>query len=388
MTVRFYVGEDREDSLVKIYNKIHSNTDLVPPAVDRLGGQARRDRRRPDRHRDALERSARCASTTSRCAASPRRWRSSCRRSRAPTASRSWAGGRATMRVELDAGRAGGAADLRRWRWPGRSASRNVRRPAGGFDRRIASFMVDAGDFFARRSTSLRRAGGERGRRDGRSSSKTWRRVATARPSATATAGSASARPRGSASRATAELLSRRPHRGGQAEGHQRGAGGASAVRASGWRSWRPPSCPTASTADHARLRRDRQRQGQRAGRRRWPSPSLIVIGLIGLRRWAGARRWWWRWRSRSPSRLTLLVNYCAGYTINRVTLFALILSLGLVVDDPIVDVENIYRHLRMRAEPPLAGRAHGRERGAAADPAGDAGGDRLLPAACSSSPA
>ena len=43
---------------------------------------------------------------------------------------------------------------------------------------------------------------------------------------------------------------------------------------------------------------------------------------------------------------LTLLVNYLAGYSINRVTMFALILSLGLVVDDPIVDVENIYRHL------------------------------------------
>ena len=51
---------------------------------------------------------------------------------------------------------------------------------------------------------------------------------------------------------------------------------------------------------------------------------------------------------------LTLLVNYWAGYTINRVTLFALILALGLVVDDPIVDVENIYRHLRRRTEPPF----------------------------------
>ncbi len=51
---------------------------------------------------------------------------------------------------------------------------------------------------------------------------------------------------------------------------------------------------------------------------------------------------------------LTLLVNLLAGYTINRVTLFALILSLGLVVDDPIVDVENIFRHFRMRLEPPL----------------------------------
>jgi multidrug efflux pump subunit AcrB len=50
---------------------------------------------------------------------------------------------------------------------------------------------------------------------------------------------------------------------------------------------------------------------------------------------------------------LTLLVNYLAGYSINRVTLFALILALGLVVDDPIVDVENIFRHFRLRRKPP-----------------------------------
>ena len=50
---------------------------------------------------------------------------------------------------------------------------------------------------------------------------------------------------------------------------------------------------------------------------------------------------------------LTLLVNYWFGYTINRVTLFALVLSLGLLVDDPIVDVENIYRHFKMKKEPP-----------------------------------
>ncbi|MCG3179298.1 MAG: Multidrug resistance protein MdtC [Phycisphaerae bacterium] len=51
---------------------------------------------------------------------------------------------------------------------------------------------------------------------------------------------------------------------------------------------------------------------------------------------------------------LTLLVNYWAGYTINRVTLFALILALGLVVDDPIVDVENIHRHFRLRPKNPF----------------------------------
>ncbi|MCY2930158.1 MAG: efflux RND transporter permease subunit [Planctomycetota bacterium] len=53
---------------------------------------------------------------------------------------------------------------------------------------------------------------------------------------------------------------------------------------------------------------------------------------------------------------LTLGVNLLAGLTINRVTLFALILSLGLLVDDPIVDVENIVRHffLRRKATRPI----------------------------------
>jgi multidrug efflux pump subunit AcrB len=51
---------------------------------------------------------------------------------------------------------------------------------------------------------------------------------------------------------------------------------------------------------------------------------------------------------------VTLLANYLLGYTINRVTLFALILALGLLVDDPIVGVENIYRHLGLRRLPRL----------------------------------
>jgi multidrug efflux pump subunit AcrB len=46
---------------------------------------------------------------------------------------------------------------------------------------------------------------------------------------------------------------------------------------------------------------------------------------------------------------LTLLFNYLFGYTINRVTLFALILSMGMLVDNPIVSVENIYRFLGMK---------------------------------------
>lgn len=46
---------------------------------------------------------------------------------------------------------------------------------------------------------------------------------------------------------------------------------------------------------------------------------------------------------------LTILVTYLYGYTLNRVTLFALIFSIGILVDDAIVVVENIHRHFRMR---------------------------------------
>jgi multidrug efflux pump subunit AcrB len=44
---------------------------------------------------------------------------------------------------------------------------------------------------------------------------------------------------------------------------------------------------------------------------------------------------------------LTLMLDMAFGYTINRVTLFALILSLGLLVDDPITGIDNIERFLR-----------------------------------------
>ncbi|MBR9971710.1 efflux RND transporter permease subunit [Magnetospirillum sulfuroxidans] len=42
---------------------------------------------------------------------------------------------------------------------------------------------------------------------------------------------------------------------------------------------------------------------------------------------------------------LTLFASYLLGYTINRVSLFALIFSIGILVDDAIVVVENIVRH-------------------------------------------
>jgi multidrug efflux pump subunit AcrB len=46
---------------------------------------------------------------------------------------------------------------------------------------------------------------------------------------------------------------------------------------------------------------------------------------------------------------LTLFTFYLYGYTLNRITLFALIFSIGILVDDAIVVVENIVRHARLR---------------------------------------
>ncbi|MGB7344268.1 MAG: efflux RND transporter permease subunit [Pirellulaceae bacterium] len=78
----------------------------------------------------------------------------------------------------------------------------------------------------------------------------------------------------------------------------------------------------------------------------------LTVIGLIGLTM---------GWRPALVIALaipvcyslTLFINLMVGYSINRVTMFALILSLGLLVDDPITDVENIARYFTMKVFSP-----------------------------------
>jgi multidrug efflux pump subunit AcrB len=46
---------------------------------------------------------------------------------------------------------------------------------------------------------------------------------------------------------------------------------------------------------------------------------------------------------------LTLLVYRLLGYTLNRITLFALVFAIGILVDDAIVVVENITRHLALK---------------------------------------
>lgn len=51
---------------------------------------------------------------------------------------------------------------------------------------------------------------------------------------------------------------------------------------------------------------------------------------------------------------LTLFSYYFLGYTLNRITLFALVFVTGIVVDDSIVIAENMHRHFKARNLPPL----------------------------------
>ena len=77
---------------------------------------------------------------------------------------------------------------------------------------------------------------------------------------------------------------------------------------------------------------------------------------------------------------LTLATFYFLGFTLNRVTLFALIFSIGILVDDPIVDVENIVRHFRLPQNKGGAadrGDDRGRERGPQPPDPGDPDGHR-----------
>jgi multidrug efflux pump subunit AcrB len=76
----------------------------------------------------------------------------------------------------------------------------------------------------------------------------------------------------------------------------------------------------------------------------------LAVLSVSALMWWALGRRESVVVLTAIPVTLalTLFVFYLYGYTLNRITLFALIFSIGILVDDAIVVVENIVRHARL----------------------------------------
>ena len=85
----------------------------------------------------------------------------------------------------------------------------------------------------------------------------------------------------------------------------------------------------------------------------------------------------------------TFAVMYLLGYSLDNLSLMALTLAVGFVVDDAIVMLENIVRHLEM-GKPPLTAAIDGAARGRLHDPLDDAVADggvhpAALPAAGSS---
>ncbi|HET6386534.1 MAG TPA: efflux RND transporter permease subunit [Armatimonadota bacterium] len=57
---------------------------------------------------------------------------------------------------------------------------------------------------------------------------------------------------------------------------------------------------------------------------------------------------------------VTFLVMYSAGFTLNQMTMLGLSIAVGILVDDSILVLENIYRHLQ-RGEPPREAALNGR---------------------------
>jgi len=348
VTVRFFVGEDREDSLVKIYNKLFSNTDRIPPSVSAwvvkpveiddvpiliasLWSAAPElvDDHALRRVAEELEIELQAVPGTNRVEV---------------------VGGRPRhVRVELDpnalAARQTSALEVA---WA--LGVSNDRRSAGGFDQVDAFTVVDAGDFFegaeALRKVVVNVVDGVpvfledvAAIRDGPAEREgyTWIGFGPAEHDPSLAA-------RSSFLPAVHLAVAKQK--------------GKNAVDVANRVARRIEALAPALLPEGVQVRITRN-YGETANQKvnelleALAVALLIVIALIAYSL---------GWREGLvvavtvpvTFALTLLLNHWAGYTINRVTLFALILSLGLVVDDPIVDVENIYRHLRMRAEPPL----------------------------------
>lgn len=351
VTVRFYVGEDREDSLVKLYNKIDSNLDQIPPTVsnwvvkpievddvpivvatlwtDRADLYSDHDlRRTADAIRDELQ----AIRNTNRV----------------------WViGGRPRkIRVELDpaqlAARQVSALQVAR-----ALQSSNVQLRAGGFEQQEERFVVDVGKFVdgveelaklvvhvrADRPVYLKDVASIS---DGPAEAETYSWIGF---------GQADRPEQLRAETAAASQVYPAVH---IAVAKRKGTNAvwvADSVHER-LRELRHTHLPDGM---HYRVTRD---YGETANDKvnelveGLAVAVLTVIGLIGLTL---------GWRAALVIALaipvcyslTLFINLLAGYTINRVTMFALILSLGLLVDDPITDVENISRYFAMRVLPP-----------------------------------
>jgi multidrug efflux pump subunit AcrB len=347
VTVRFLVGEDREDSLVKIYNKIFSNTDMIPPDVTSWVVKpveiddvpiviATLWSERPDKIDDyALRRIAEEIEIELQAIPNTNR-------------AQIFGGRPRVVRVELDpdalAARRTAPLDV-----AFALDVSNVRQPAGGFDQGDQHFTVDAGDFFAN-VQDLKRA------------------VVNVVDGTPVFLEDVARIIDGPAERKTYSWIGFGPAPSAEEKGDaqpgvffpavsiaiakQRGANAVSVSKQVKARL--DELAKTHFPAGvHYRVTRDYGETANDKVNELLKSLAVAIVIVIGLIAYSLGWREGLVVAAAVPITfsLTLLINYWAGYTINRVTLFALILSLGLVVDDPIVDVENIHRHLAMKKQ-------------------------------------
>jgi len=345
VTVRFYVGEDREDSLVKLYNKLNSNLDEVPPTVDswvvkpvevddvpiviatlwtdqvELYGdyELRRVAEEIQHELQAIENTNRVRVVGGR----PRR-----------------------IRVELDVSRLA-ARQTSALQVARALRVSNAHLRSGEFEQLDQQFVVEAGTFLqdvksvealvvnviGERPVYLRDVADVR---DGPAEvdSYTWLGFGAA---------DASRGPRDDVYPAVSLAVAKR-----------KGTNAVAVARAVEERleelarTHFPAGVYYRITRDYGETANEKVNELVEG----LAVAILTVVGLIGLV--IG-------WRPALVIAIaipvcysaTLFVNLLAGYTINRVTMFALILSLGLLVDDPITDVENIARYFAMRVLPP-----------------------------------
>jgi len=351
VTVRFYVGEDREDSLVKIYNKVRSNIDRVPatvagwvvkpieiddvPIVNLTLYSDRYDDSVLRRIAEELEIKLQSVKNTNKTfiiGGRPRR-----------------------VRVQLDATRLA-AHNLSPLEIVQSLQVSNVTIPAGAFEQTNKEFLVDAGIFLegveAVRNLVVGVSEGRPVRlrdvanvTDGPAEIETYTAIGFG-PAADDVPEEIKEKAKSSDGFFPAVNI---------AVAKRRGTNAVWVARAI---EKKVEELKGSVIPDHVYIRTTRN-YGETANDkvnelvRELTIALVIVVGLITMTM---------GWREAATVAvavpitfsLALLFNYLFGYTINRVTLFALILSLGLVVDDPIVDVENIYRHFKMRKEKPF----------------------------------
>ncbi|MBI1312559.1 AcrB/AcrD/AcrF family protein [bacterium] len=358
VTVRFYVGEDREDSLVKLYNKVESNADQIPPGTQswvikpvevddvpiviatlwtdrtdlygdhelrRLAEQIQNDLQAiPDTNRVSL------------VGGRPRR-----------------------IRVELDP-----AALAARQVSPLQVATAlqasNVNQRAGGFDQQEQRFVVDAGAFIQDASDLNRLVVHVADNRpvylqdvarvsDGPAEVETYTWLGFG-PAANDAHGSAESNEIASQAVASGDVYPAVQIAVAKRKGTNAVwvANDVKARLADLQRTLLPDGV-------HYRITRD---YGETANDKVNDLVEGLAVAVLTVILFIGVIL---GWRAALVIALavpvcyslTLFINLLAGYTINRVTMFALILALGLLVDDPITDVENIARYYTLRILPP-----------------------------------